>query len=149
MDKACEMELLSSCMGMVRAVAKAYGGGEDLIQDGVEGVLRALRNFDPEKGPFKPYARLYVVKAISRAKGPFVCGDMTDVCSDDRSVGRFEVRDAVGRLPERERVFVSLYYGLDGVQMTTSEIAVSRRVSEECVRQVICRARRRLRDMLL
>ncbi len=148
MEKETVARLVESCMGMVRYVAAMYGGGEDLIQDGVEGLLKAVRNFDPEKGAFRPYARLYVMKACARNRER--CSEEISVEPGDidRGFETWEIRDAVERLPLRERRFIRAYYGIGCPQKTTPELASEENVSEVCVRQVICRARKRLREML-
>ena len=142
------MTMIQSCMAMIRAVARCYGGGEDLIQDGIVGALSAARNFDPEKGAFKPYARLYVVKAISRSAKIRGFEEIVETGCDDVEFSICEIRDAVGRLPERERRFVCSYYGIGCRQRSTSELSSIEGVSEDCIRQVISRARKRLREML-
>ena len=40
---------------------------DDLLQDGVVGVLRAVERYEPEKGPFEPWARLWVRQALQQA----------------------------------------------------------------------------------
>lgn len=140
--------LVESCMGMVRYVAGVYGGGEDLIQDGIEGLLKAARNFDPEKGAFKPYARLYVMKACSKGRERCFEEIVAEPGESDLGFEAWEIRDAVGRLPCREQRFVRAYYGIGCPQLTTSELAAEEGVSEMCVRQVLCRARKKLREML-
>jgi len=140
--------LIQECMGMVRYVAAMYGGGEDLVQDGVEGLLKALRNFDPEKGPFKPYARLYVMKACSRNREQYSEEIVVEPGVQDREFESWEIRDAIGRLSRREQKFIRSYYGIGCRQRSTLELAIQEKVSEACVRQVICRARKKLKEML-
>ena len=140
--------LIQPCMGMVYALARSYGGGEDLIQDGIEGLLKAAVNFDPGKGPFKPYARLYVMKAVS--SGARYCSPeiVEEPGSEDSGFSTWEIRDAVERLGQREQRIVRLYYGIGGIQKTTVELAKSEGLSEVCIRQILCRARKKLRDLL-
>lgn len=33
---------------------------EDLVQDGVEGLLRAAKTYDPTRGPFSPHANIFI-----------------------------------------------------------------------------------------
>jgi RNA polymerase sigma factor (sigma-70 family) len=40
---------------------------DDLVQDGVLGVLRAVQRYDPARGPFLPWARLWVRQAMQQA----------------------------------------------------------------------------------
>ena len=79
-DVFAEEEILAQYSRLVRACARPYflvgGDGEDLIQEGMIGLLSAIRTFDPTKDvSFKTYAemcirnRLYTaIKSASRFK---------------------------------------------------------------------------------
>ena len=71
-DSAAEEALVSEYSRLVRACARPYflagGDGEDLIQEGMLGLLSAVRTFDPEKGvKFSTYAEFCVRRRIYSA----------------------------------------------------------------------------------
>jgi len=77
-DTAAEEALVSEYSRLVRACARPYflagGDGEDLIQEGMLGLLSAIRTFDPTKAvKFKTYAescvRRRIYSAIRSASG--------------------------------------------------------------------------------
>ena len=73
-DGDVEEYLLEKYKRMVRTVARSYfltgGSQEDLIQEGMLGLFRAIRTYDPEKGsPFAVYARLLTERQIYTAIG--------------------------------------------------------------------------------
>jgi len=77
-DAEAEEELLKRYSVLVRIQARRYflsgGDGEDLIQEGMLGLLSAVRHFNPEKETaFKTYAELCIknrlVSAIKMASG--------------------------------------------------------------------------------
>jgi len=79
-DVECETALLSQFSRLVRVCARSYflsgGETEDLIQEGMLGLLCAMRNFDPGRGIlFETYAEYCIrnrmidaVKASNRKK---------------------------------------------------------------------------------
>ena len=71
-DPAAEEALVSEYSQLVRACARPYflagGDGEDLIQEGMLGLLSAVRTFDPAKGvKFSTYAEFCVRRRIYSA----------------------------------------------------------------------------------
>ncbi|MEE3393696.1 MAG: sigma-70 family RNA polymerase sigma factor [Lachnospiraceae bacterium] len=71
-DEAAMEELLSSYKWLVRLIAKQYfmAGAEedDLIQEGMIGLFKAVRDFDPEKNvPFSNFAGLCIRRQINKA----------------------------------------------------------------------------------
>ena len=71
-DSAAEEALVSEYVQLVRACARPYflagGDSEDLIQEGMLGLLSAIRTFDPEKGvKFSTYAEFCVRRRIYSA----------------------------------------------------------------------------------
>lgn len=68
-------EMVSRYTGLVLALAGKYSGGadyEELVSDGLDALLSALRNFSPEKGSFSGFASVCVgnrmKNAVDRAK---------------------------------------------------------------------------------
>jgi len=71
-DSAAEEILVSEYSRLVRACARRYflagGDGEDLIQEGMLGLLSATRTFDPAKGAkFSTYAEFCIRRRIYSA----------------------------------------------------------------------------------
>ena len=71
-DSTAENELSIRYLRLVRICSRPYflagGDSEDLIQEGMMGLLSAVREFDPEQGSsFKTYAELCVKRRILSA----------------------------------------------------------------------------------
>jgi len=71
-DPAAEEALVSEYARLVRVCARPYflagGDSEDLIQEGMLGLLSAVRTFDPSKGvKFSTYAKFCVQRRIYSA----------------------------------------------------------------------------------
>ena len=64
-------ELIRRYHGFVRLKASSYflagGDGEDLIQEGLIGLYKAVRDFSPEKSSFRSFAELCVTRQIITA----------------------------------------------------------------------------------
>jgi len=71
-DSVAEETLVSEYVQLVRACARPFflagGDGEDLIQEGMLGLLSAIRTFDPSKGArFSTYAKYCIRRRIYSA----------------------------------------------------------------------------------
>jgi RNA polymerase primary sigma factor len=70
-DVVARARLIESLAPWVRRWARRYQGRgvdtDDLFQDGVVGMLRAVDGFDPIRGPFLLWARLWVRQALQQA----------------------------------------------------------------------------------
>ena len=71
-DPAARARVIEGALPLLRRWARAYAGRgvevDDLVQDGVVGLLRALVRFDVERGvPFGAYARHWVRQAMQQA----------------------------------------------------------------------------------
>jgi RNA polymerase sigma factor (sigma-70 family) len=69
-DPQARAELIEAMTPLLRRWARRYAGrgvdDDDLVQDGVVGVLRAALRYDPGRGPFLPWARLWVRQAMQQ-----------------------------------------------------------------------------------
>jgi RNA polymerase sigma-B factor len=69
-DERTREELIREYLGLVRALARRYAGGneplEDLVQVGSIGLVKALDRFDPERGDFTAYAVPTIVGELKR-----------------------------------------------------------------------------------
>jgi RNA polymerase primary sigma factor len=70
-DVVARARLIEGLAPWVRRWVRRYQGRgvdtDDLFQDGVVGVLRAVDGFDPIRGPFLMWARLWVRQALQQA----------------------------------------------------------------------------------
>jgi RNA polymerase sigma factor (sigma-70 family) len=70
-DAAARAALVQACLPLITGVARTYRTGhvqrQELLQEGVVGVLRALERFDPDRGvPFWGYATWWVRQAMQQ-----------------------------------------------------------------------------------
>ena len=71
-DAEARARVVERALPLLRRWARAYAGRgvdpDDLVQDAVVGLLRALTRFDPERGvPFGSYARHWIRQAMQQA----------------------------------------------------------------------------------
>lgn len=71
-DRTAEEQLVVRYFGLVKACARPYflagGDGEDLIQEGMLGLLKAVRAYEAERGvPFEAFARMCVTRRVYSA----------------------------------------------------------------------------------
>jgi RNA polymerase sporulation-specific sigma factor len=172
-DRAAEEALASRYMQLVRVCARplflAGGDSEDLTQEGMFGLLSAIREFDPEKGvSFHRFAehcirmRLYsAVKTASRLKHlPLNDSMPLEHLSDDPSSqlsarspedlvlareSKDELKDLFARcLSKLEKQVLDLY--LEG--FSYRDIARSLRKDEKSVDNAVQRIRHKLAQTL-
>lgn len=83
-DLRAKARLVEACMPLITSMARTYRSGQverqELLQEGVVGVLRALERFDPGRGvPFWGYAKWWVRHAmqqlVSELTRPLVLSD--------------------------------------------------------------------------
>ena len=112
-DRAAEEELVKKYMQLVRACSRplflAGGDSEDLIQEGMFGLLSAIKEFDPGKGSsFKTFAehcirmRLYsAIKSASRMKHfPLNDGMSLEQLSEESNSQLSACNESFHRMPE-------------------------------------------------
>jgi RNA polymerase primary sigma factor len=70
-DPRARSDLVEQLLPMIRRMAHRYAGRgithDDLINDGVLGLLRAVAGYDPGKGSFVPWARLWIRQSLQQA----------------------------------------------------------------------------------
>jgi RNA polymerase primary sigma factor len=70
-DAGARSDLVEQLLPMIRRMARRYAGRgvtlDDLINDGVLGLLRAVVGYDPGKGSFVGWARLWIRQALQQA----------------------------------------------------------------------------------
>jgi RNA polymerase sigma factor (sigma-70 family) len=135
--QACE-EVLSSSRPMVARIARRFRGQgiavEDLIQEGMVGVLHAIDRFDPAVGAhFLAYAAFYAREAISRAvaeqsRPARIPISVWKRASLMRATER-ELASSLGRMPTQQEVADALH--LDANEVANINRALHHGVSFE------------------
>jgi RNA polymerase primary sigma factor len=119
-DVEARAVLVRRLLPVIRRWARRYAGRgvthDDLVQDGVLGVLRAVAGFDASRGPFLAWARLWVRQAMQQAVAeysrPFrlptgVLWDMHELKQARERLGRD------GAEPSAQRLADELGWGVD------------------------------------
>jgi len=176
MDSAAEDALVSEYAWLVRACARPYflagGDSEDLIQEGMLGLLSAIRTYNPDKGAkFSTYAeyciRRRIYNAIKLASGnkhtplnSYISLessqlDETDTQStsflripEDRVIAREQAGEVetllYGALSRFESGVLELY--LEG--MSYKDMAVKLEKSDKSIDNAVQRIRKKLSQIL-
>ena len=161
-DSACTAELISRYMKLVFALAKKYSGCadyEELVSDGMAGLLSAVQNYDDEKGEFSAFAAVCVDnrlkntvrRSIGRAKRLADEEELSFVADckptpEERIIAEENNEDMLrtieNRLSELE------YKCIQGVVMGLSYAEIARRlgVEKKSVDNALSRARSKLRE---
>lgn len=70
-DPRARSELVEQLLPMIRRMARRYAGRgvslDDLVNDGVVGLLRAVVGYDHRKGSFVAWARLWIRQSLQQA----------------------------------------------------------------------------------
>ena len=174
-DRVAEEILVERYMQLVRSCARplflAGGDSEDLIQEGMFGLLSAIRQYEPSSGTsFRTFAehcirmRLYsAIKSASRLKHlPLNDGVSLEQLSEDSSMQLSAIPDSVRRNPEdlvlaRERteeLYSELALCLSGLEknvlslylegLSYREIAFRLGKQEKSIDNAVQRIRRKL-----
>ena len=167
-DKQAEEELLVRHVGLVRGCARRfflYGGEtEDLLQEGMIGLYRAIGDFKTGNGSFKNFAYLCVsrriidaVKVASRKRATYVDGGAAScdeglaskglspeevlILSDDKR----ELWQRMSRvLSDFEFKIITMY--IDG--LSCAEICEATGKASKSVDNAIQRSKRKLQEIL-
>ena len=176
-DRAAEEALVLRHTRLVRVCARPYfltgGDSEDLIQEGMVGLLAAIREFDPAKGAgFHRYAEICIknrlisaIKAATRDKHtplnnyisfetPFFDGNEEAYAygaprhgldnPEDVVIGREEFRERMAALKGQLSGFEAEILGLYLNGLSYSEIAHEVKRSPKSVDNAVQRIRRKL-----
>src|SRR6056297_2054244 len=73
-DKKCRDKLIIHNTRLVMYFANRYNNQtfltvDDLFQEGILGLIKAVDNYDPDKGKFSTYASWHIRQGITRAIG--------------------------------------------------------------------------------
>jgi RNA polymerase sigma factor (sigma-70 family) len=122
-DADARAELVRRLMPVMRRWARRYAGRgltlDDLTQDAALGVLRATTGYDPERGPFLAWAKLWARQALQQAVAersrPFrlptnVLWDMHEL-----KQARERLAKEAGSEPEIQELADALGWGVDRV----------------------------------
>ena len=164
-------DIVCSSVRLVISIVKKYCTPhcvfDDLLSEGIVSLLRAVDNFDFERGfRFSTYATRIIHRDLWRAIGrdqknrlrfstgnnPLLDGRSEEPSSlvGDRSSNQVLalLDQLLDRLDERERVIVSARFGLDssGKKETFTALGKQLGVSKERIRQLAERAMKKLQD---
>jgi len=159
-DREAFGTLVERHAGQARRVARSIlsndDDADDAAQDGFLAALRHLGRYDPER-PFGPWLMRIVANAASDRRrrrkvrdavplAPSVTsGEASPDVMTDRTAFRKALREALDKLPERERMAVVLF---DVEGYSHREIAEVLGVPEGTARSDVFHGRRRLRKSL-
>jgi RNA polymerase sigma factor (sigma-70 family) len=123
-DPHARAQLVEACMPLIAGVARTYRSGrihrQELLQEGVVGVLRALERYDARRGvPFWGYATWWVRQAmqqlVSELTRPMVLSDRALRHLARLKEAHREAVQATGREPTREQLAERTGLDLDQV----------------------------------
>lgn len=134
---------------------------EDLLQEGKLGLVKAIDDFDPQRGlNFFKFANWHIKNRIRRYfrwnyKLPTCSCDASTICEEieggdteqvfEEIEGRRLLREAVDRLPEMDRRVLIMRFGLDeNDEHTFEQIGNMFSLSKQRIEQIKTRAVRRL-----
>lgn len=162
-DSGCAAELISRYMKLVFSLAKKYSGCadyEELVSDGMAGLLSAVKNYDEEKGEFSAFAAVCVDnrlkntvrRSISRAKRLADEDELSFVVDQkptpEEQIIAKENNEDLLRIIENELSELELKC-IKGVAMGLSYAELSKRlgVDKKSVDNALSRARSKLREI--
>jgi RNA polymerase sigma factor (sigma-70 family) len=129
---------------------------EDLLQEGKLGLVKAIDDFDPQRGlNFFKFANWHIKNRIRRYfkwnyKLPTTTCEASDICEkegndtqhlfEDRE-GKRLLREVVNKLPDKDRRVIIMRFGLDGgKEHTFEQIGEMFSLSKQRIEQIKTRA---------
>jgi RNA polymerase sigma factor (sigma-70 family) len=167
----CRNAIIEANIGLVnRATIQHIGRNlafEELLSDGNNSLMRAVENFDYRKGNrFSTYATWVITKNFARSI-PLENLLRKSMGTDSEAVLKTQpenekkyktrllprlwktIEEAVEKLPEKERIAVTYFFGVHGAPISLREIAPKLGIkSKELVRTYKDRGLRRLEEIL-
>lgn len=146
-------EIALRYLPLVRRIARAFPpqAREDLIQDGIVGLLEAARQWDPRRGPYFPLARWWVLRLFTdAARAEARWRSAQAMASPAYAPPPSEPDDAaalLNTLTPRQSSILRRSLGLGCPPEPLRAIGASLGISGERVRQVRDLALRRLRPL--
>lgn len=154
-------EMISSHLKIVFAIAKkysAYADYEELVSDGMDGLMSAVKSYDEEKGEFSAFAAVCIEnrlkntvrRSINRAKR-LVREEELDAVADMKPTPEEEViqrENSIDMIRAIEKELSEFEYKcIKGVVMGLSydELAKKLGVDKKSVDNALVRARKKLR----
>ena len=161
-DRAAGEQLIVENSGLIWSIARRYFGRgvdpDDLYQLGCLGFLKAVEGYDTTFGTqFSTYAVPKIAGEIrrflrddgsvkvSREDGFTLENVLTDSDTEEQLVERIALREAIGKLPEREALVINLRY-FHG--LTQERVARVLQVSQVQVSRIEKKALGHLREMM-
>ena len=145
-DRAAGEQLIVENSGLIWSIARRYFGRgvdpDDLYQLGCLGFLKAVEGYDTAFGT------QFSTESIQRETGEdgFTLENvLTDSDTEEQLVERIALREAIGKLPEREALVINLRY-FHG--LTQERVARVLQVSQVQVSRIEKKALGHLREMM-
>ena len=163
LDSGRTAELISRYLNLVFSLARSFSSSadyEELVSDGMEGLLNAIQSYDPEKGEFAAFAAVCVknsmrntVKRTVRRNSGMICGSNEEFenIADQSPTPEEIVLDRENSRSVLEGLRVLLtdteLRCIEGVALGFSydEIAGYLNIEKKSVDNALCRARAKLR----
>lgn len=140
-DQEATDTMILSNIRLVVSTARRYGDRNgmqfsDLVQEGVVGLMRAVRGFDPDRGwRFSTYATWWIRQAIGRAianrdslvRVPIHAQSNAKIAHE----GSAQLRQELGREPSQEELVTQLEWTNDQLEKTMNWGRVDRSLDEQ------------------
>lgn len=177
-DKFAHRQYETECLGTLKYFVlmktgryRKFSNYEDLTQEAMEALLKAMKTFKDNKGSFFFWAGLFVNTRISRSANnhsvirypmhvakkvkphkesvipTMIDGDLSPEENCESSEARIAVSKAVSKLPKEEKELVSLLYGIgNGNPISISKICEQKKMSRVSCMKLLGSAFETLRD---
>ncbi|MDR0847892.1 MAG: sigma-70 family RNA polymerase sigma factor [Propionibacteriaceae bacterium] len=146
--RTARSKLIEGNIGLVVTIAWEFAksrrlGFDDLYQEGCVGLHEAVMRYDWRKGPFGPYAALWIrarIRAVMPASGMYPLTDDLEDPSWPRQLHSINERQGLARVlelvPAQARKVVDLRTGWSGASHTQTQVAKVMNLSLRRVKQL-------------